>query len=160
MLKPYRIRFDDDLKVYVFTTTNRVTYHITLFDRRELVQDYPHLKVRVLEFSFYPSKPQVRTNDPRVEVTIIHLLNDIFKKNENVLLVVYESTDGKHKARQILFEKWYKRNTTQLLEKVNFALHMPDLDIKGMFLFRKDHPQRDEILKVTKEIKDELQSYK
>ncbi len=160
MLRSYNLHFDEVEKIYFFSTDNRINYRVLLTERKELVSDYPELDLRVIELTFYPDREIKTVADPRIEATITHLLKDVFSKIENALLIVYDSSDGKHRARKILFEKWFKRNTDSNLEKINFEIESVDVDIKGMFLFRKDHPQHDLVFNVVKELKDEMQSYK
>jgi hypothetical protein len=160
LLRSYNLHFDEVEKIYFFSTDNRINYRVLLTERKELVSDYPELDLRVIELTFYPDREIKTVADPRIEATITHLLKDVFSKIENALLIVYDSSDGKHRARKILFEKWFKRNTDSNLEKINFEIESVDVDIKGMFLFRKDHPQHDLVFNVVKELKDEMQSYK
>jgi hypothetical protein len=147
---------------YVFETDYGISYEIRLQTRSELISAYPHINLNVFEFSFAPANNAVPVSDDRIEPTIIHFLSVYFGKQTNALVVVYESLDGRHNARHLLFSKWLNRHTSEnYLERVGFAIHMDEsLDIKGLFLFRADHPQHDEILKIVDSIIKDMQSLK
>ena len=162
MKNSYNVFFVEEQGCYVFVTEHQITYEIRLEKRPELMDGYPNIQLNLIELSFAPVNTQKPTADKRIEATIIQFLSEYFSEQTNALVVVYESLDSKQEGRHLLFAKWFARNTPEdYLEKVNFSINMYDgLDVKGLFIFRADHPQHDEILKMVDAIVKDMQSLK
>ena len=162
MKHPYKIICDRANKSYHFVTDGNITYRILLDNRNAFISDYPELQLNVYEFSFYPEENIKRTKDERVEITIAHFFEDFFEEKENSLVVIYDSIDGKQEARQLLFTRWLKKlDKEELLKDIPFTIsYSPKEYSKGMFLFREDHPQCEEIVEVVEELILYLQSFK
>jgi hypothetical protein len=46
--------------------------------------------------------------DPRVGATVMSLLSDFFEKNNDIIIYVADSKDGRHQQRQNKFIRWAK----------------------------------------------------
>lgn len=162
MLSPYSISFDPKEKDYFFDTDNNIRYRLVIYHRPELLQDYDDVNLMVYELSFFPEK-KVKTNkDSRIEATIIAYLKDFFEREENALIVVYDSLDGRQHIRNVLFKRWLsKYDPTGILEQFDFKIELlKDKALEGQFLFRADHPQHDDIVEIVTTVIAELQSLK
>lgn len=162
MKHPYKIICDKANKRYHFVTDQKITYRILLDNRNAFISDYPNLQLNVYEFSFYPDENLKAPKDERIEITIAYFFEDFFGEKENSLVMIYDSIDGRHKARQLLFTRWLKKlDKEHLLKDISFTIsYSPKEYSKGMFLFREDHPQCEEIIEVVEELILYLQSYK
>ncbi len=162
MPSPYSISFDPNEKDYFFDTDNHIRYRLIVFHRPELLQDYDSIRLNVFELSFFPDNNIKPPKDVRVEATIIAYLKDFFAKQENALIVVYDSLDGRQHIRNALFKRWLiKYDVLGELEYFDFKIELlKNKLLEGQFLFRTDHPQHDEIIEVVRMIITELQSLK
>ena len=50
------------------------------------------------------------STDARIQITIDYVLSRFFENNTDAVLVVMYSSDGKHLARERLFDKWYYKS--------------------------------------------------
>lgn len=162
MSKAYALRYIQEKGCYVFETEHGLVYEIVLTDRAELIEAYPQINLFVFELGFAPVNSGKTIADTRIEPTIIQFVSDYFAKQTNALVIIYESLDGKQQARSVLFNKWINRNTAEInLEKISFSINMyEDLDMKGLFIFRADHPQYNDILQMVDDIIKDMQSLK
>ncbi|MFN4146736.1 MAG: DUF6169 family protein [Runella sp.] len=62
-----------------------------------------------------------RTTRQKIPATILSFLADFFRNQNNVLIYVCESLDGRQLARKKIFDKWFKKYATEDLEQYDFT---------------------------------------
>ena len=162
MKESYKVTYVLEDDSYVFITENQITYEIRLESRKELLEDYPSVNLTLVELAFAPRENQKPVADSKIATTIVEFIKEYFENQQKVMVVIYETLDGKHLAKSLLFNKWLTKNNDQtFMAKVNFSLRMHQgLEVKGLFLFRADHPQHQEILEMVSAIVTDMQSLK
>lgn len=85
-------------------------------------------------------------------MTIATVLIEFFQKNENSMLMVCDSTDGKEEKRRNLFERWYNIYNNQSIIKLDAALENEDYKLYvSMFIHRKN-PELRELISAFNEL--------
>jgi len=111
---PYKITEQED--GFVFETDFGLSYKITFLKHNA----FDDLGFSSYEFGFYPVGEEKRFKDQRIEDTIIFALDDFFQKNPDcIILYVCDSLDNRARERTILFDRWYKKYTSDTFAKLN-----------------------------------------
>ena len=84
--------------------------------------------------------------DARVQATIEHILSLFFENNTDAVLVVLDTSDGKHFARKRLFDKWYCKSEKMFVEKHEASLNTGSIEIVATLFVEKDNPFKRNIL--------------
>ncbi|WP_288953527.1 DUF6169 family protein [uncultured Prevotella sp.] len=95
----------------------------------------------------YPEDKRYHRKDHKVRNTILTILSLFFKNNENALVAVFDSSDGRQLVRHRLFSQWYEefgRKDYCMLSDCFQIEHETDY---AMALFHRDHPGKDELTK-------------
>ena len=119
MLVPYSWNYQDD--AYIFKTENGLEYK-AYFMPYEQIPDSP---VRIFQFSFEEVNNNSAPYDPRIELTIVHFLQEFFIRYDDALLLITDNTDLRAKQRRRLFERWYHHADSQL------AKHLVTIEAYG-----------------------------
>lgn len=48
--------------------------------------------------------------DPKIEITVLAIIDEFFRSNQHVLLYVCDTSDGKEGGRNRLFLRWFERH--------------------------------------------------
>ena len=162
MEKSYDFLFLKEQGYYVFKTDYGLTYFIKIEPRSELIDSYTNISLNLVEFAFEIDENQKPVADARIESTIVRFVKEYFGIEKNAMVMLFETLDGKHNARDLLFKKWLtKNNLDNFLATINFSIQMhQELEVRGLFLFRADHPQHQEIIEMANAIVIDMQSLK
>ena len=146
---PYHIVQTDDL-AYKFITQSGVVYTAYFIDISETFgADH------VYTFSFDAAGKPV--NDERIRCTVVKILDDFFRENQNSLIVVCETCDKKENARFRLFKKWYQQTDNHDIEKVDVTIDLEDYNFRSSLLLPREHPHYQNIKNIYDEwIKEEM----
>ena len=111
---------------------------------------YPTVNER-LEYDFRMFNiEQVRKGktsvDKRIQTTIEYVLSLFFENNADAVLVVLDSSDGKHLARKRLFDKWYNQSNKSTIEKYEAACITEEIEIITTLFVEKNNPFKNFIL--------------
>ena len=155
-LRPYNITVHSDTGFYTFQTDQNIEYSCHFSNVMAMLPPLLGIyDIEVRDFLFYPYDPEPnirKKQDPRVAVTIRHLLsNHFFIKPERVIVYTCDDSDGSVRGfcRQKLFNNWYKELNDVLIR------HELEVDIErdfgvettyGGVIIRNDFPY-PEILK-------------
>lgn len=77
-------------------------------------------------------------NDKRVRNTIVKLLAEFFKHNEQALIVVLDVLDGKQEARKRLFDQWFNMFNNGVLKRLEAPCNIEGEETYAMLYFRVD----------------------
>ena len=69
--------------------------------------------------------------DPKVEATILAIIDEFFRSNLKVLLYMCDTSDGREESRNRLFLNWFERHA----EKNRFTICQAHAEIEGEKLF-------------------------
>lgn len=70
-------------------------------------------------------------HDPKVEATILAIIDEFFCSNQEVLLYMCDTSDGREESRNRLFLTWFERYA----EKHRFTICQAHAEIEGEGLF-------------------------
>jgi hypothetical protein len=51
-------------------------------------------------------------HDPKIEQTVLAIIDEFFRSNQHVLLYICDTSDGKESGRNRLFLRWFERHAT------------------------------------------------
>jgi len=111
---------------------------------------YPTLSER-LEYVLYMFNiEQVKKGktsvDARIQVTIEYILSLFFENNTDAIVVVLDSSDGKHWARKRLFDKWYYQTKKLSIEKYEASCKTEEIEIVATLFVEKNNPFKNIVL--------------
>jgi hypothetical protein len=84
--------------------------------------------------------------DARIRITIEYILALFFENNTDAVLVVMDSSDGKHPARKRLFDKWYHQSGKLSIEKYEASCNTEEIEIVTTLFVEKNNPFKNIIL--------------
>lgn len=51
-------------------------------------------------------------HDPKIEATVLAIIEEFFRSNQHVLLYICDTSDGKESSRSRLFLRWFERHAS------------------------------------------------
>ena len=99
---PYQITIAED-GGYDFITSQGIHYTV-YFDI-----DQPLGGCETFQFIIQKVEHQRSSHDPKVEQTILTIVDQFFRENLNVLLYICDDSDGREANRNRLFLAWFKK---------------------------------------------------
>jgi hypothetical protein len=148
MLLPYSISIDET-GIATFTADNKAIYKALFVG---IPSPEPQLEGLIFDFTFERDaskcgNPKHPGHDGRVRPTLEKIINRFFElAPDGILYFSCDSTDGRHRERLSIFDKWYTPHQAEVT-KVPFCIpggeadsgeELPDT-IGGAF-FLKSHP--------------------
>ena len=124
MLHPYSYKLEDGL-YYTFTTKDGIVYHAYFLSVSAFYPELPN----TFTFNIEPvdSYAQAKHSlDIRIQHTVVAILQEFFKNNENCMLMVCDSVDGKERKRRDMFNRWFENNKDERIEKFDASLESHD----------------------------------
>jgi hypothetical protein len=104
---PYQVSLIEG--TYQFTTRNEIEYVCTFTDVTENFDDFDTKNCRILMFNLTNRSENKRPPlDGRVGATVIRIILEFFSANDNVLIYVADTKDGRHEKRRQRFDKWLR----------------------------------------------------
>lgn len=127
---------------YVFTSRDGIKYHATFYPVSVF---YPEL-VNTFSFSIEPEDKKAHPLDARIAATIIHILKRFFANNENAMIMVCDSTDGKERKRRMLFDRWFDKFADEHILKYDASAPLNEYQLYLSIYFTKDNPNKTQLL--------------
>ena len=126
---------------YFFETDYGVKYMIFFGD------DAPIWKSGAYTFDIQNTNQKTSPNDPKVKGTIISIVEDFFRNNEDILLYICETGDNKQAMRNRLFVRWFNEYSFQK----NFILRTAsikdgDQENFAAIIVQRSHPDLESII--------------
>jgi hypothetical protein len=128
---------------YRFETDFGFVYELTFLR-------YPTLSERSEYVLYMFNIEQVRkgktSTDARIQITIEYVLSLFFEENTDAVVVVMDTSDGKHLARKRLFDKWYHQTKKLSIEKYEASCNTEEIEIVTALFVEKNNPFKNIIL--------------
>lgn len=120
---PYEILLMDG--DFTFCTDLNIHYSISFTEEMELggCSSY-QIIIRKIEDTHSP-------HDPKVEATILAIVNEFFRSNLEILLYLCDATDGREASRNRLFMRWFEKNA----EPGRFTIKQAHTEIEGQGIY-------------------------
>ena len=94
---------------YQFVTKNDIQYVCTFADITENFDELDTKNCRILMFNLTnKSIGTLPPLDSRVGVTVTWILSEFFKGNDDVIIYVADTKDGRHEKRRQRFDRWLR----------------------------------------------------
>lgn len=134
---------------FVFHTRANVVYYVSFKEDMEIagLDSYQFIIERKSEKQGY---------DTDVKDSIIAIINEFFTQNNDILLYICDTSDGREATRNRLFIRWFKETDCKNMFEIKTAEAI--VEGEGMFfaiIFKKSNPRYTDI---TKEF-DEASAY-
>lgn len=110
---------------FAFQTGAGIHYEITF------KEDNPIGGCETWQFIIDKVDSQHQAHDPKVEHTILTILDEFFIEHLDVLLYLCDTSDDRQAGRNRLFLTWFKRNA----EPSRFTIHTADTIVEGMHIY-------------------------
>lgn len=140
---PYQVsKIADDMHVAFFTDYG--VQYIAGFDKDDTTMPI----TETYQFSIINFNNKKSPRDPKVRETIIAVVEDFFVENQEVMLYICETGDGKQSLRSRLFEYWfnhYKQGWNVMLLSTSVRDEEGILNYAAIII-RTDHPRLKEIV--------------
>ena len=90
--------------------------------------------------------------DARIAVTIVTILKRFFENNENAMIMICDTLDGKEAKRRKLFDRWFKLYNNGTLEKFDAAASTTEYEIFISIYFTKSNPNRKQLIEAFRDL--------
>lgn len=142
LLHPYEFVRESDTD-YTFTTDEGIVYRAYFIDYSD---QFPALE-HIYSFNIEPEETRaIHPIDIRIAHTVVSILTKFFQSNENAMLMVCDSTDGKEYKRKLLFERWYQHYKSGDIVKYDASLDTGDYMLYVSLFLRSTNPNYRQIV--------------
>lgn len=138
---PYKYEVVDSL-YYVFVNDDGIkyqTYFTPMYDY------YPDL-VGTYSFCIEPEKRTPHKMDRRIASTVVEILRNFFANNNNAMIMVCDTLDGKEMKRRKLFDRWFMQYTDGNILKYDGSAQTDDYTLYISIYFNKQNPHRNQLV--------------
>lgn len=90
---------------FIFKTDYGIHYRVS-FDKEDIVLGNCETYQLILQNVENVRMP----HDPKVELTVLAIINEFFRANQYVLLYICDTSDGKEGSRNRLFLYWFEKH--------------------------------------------------
>lgn len=138
MASPYKVEKLNDY-AFVFHTQTNVVYYVSFKQDMEIagLDSYQFIIERKSEKQGY---------DADVKESIIAIINEFFAQNNDILLYICDTSDGREAIRNRLFIRWFMESDIDNMLEIKTANAI--VEGEGMFfaiIFKKSNPRYAEI---------------
>lgn len=149
---PYNVTISDN-STYQFITEGGILY-VAYFI---CCSHYAPELTNTFMFNF-ENEGAARTIDLRVRETIVYIIDEFFKNNQNSIIYICDSLDGRELARKRLFDQWYityKQDRNYILRE-EISEKGEHYNLCASLLFHSSNPDKAGLLRSFNELKHML----
>ena len=106
---------------YIFETQNSIHYTISF------EEETPIGGCGTFQFIIEKMEQVRSAHDPKVEQTILAIIDEFFVEHQNVLLYMCDDSDGREANRNRLFLFWFKKNA----DPARFTIRAANATVEG-----------------------------
>lgn len=128
---------------YSFVNRDGINYHLYFTPISSL---YPDL-VNTYSFSIEREGTNPHPLDRRIAATVVDVLRRFFQNVENAMIMVCDSTDGKHHRRRNLFDRWFHYYNDGTLTAINAEVGEGDYELLLSIYFKKTNSYKQQLIK-------------
>lgn len=136
---PYRLVLSDS-NVLRFITDHGLVYEIGF------AEDYTFMEENLYQFFISELTGNHYAPDSKIKSTVWAVLEEFFQQNENVVIYICDTSDGKQAIRNRLFQKWY--NDFEDRDEYAFMSGVAEYEGVGYFasaIAAKSNPNIEEV---------------
>ena len=147
LLRPFDFKKVDEL-YYTFISRDGITYNVFFSPLQEI---YPKL-INTYSFSIEREDKNAHPIDARIAVTVATILKRFFENNENAMIMICDTLDGKEAKRRKLFDRWYKRFNDGSLEKYDASASTAEYELFISIYFTRTNPNRRQLIEAFRDL--------
>ena len=140
LLSPFEIneveKFD-----YTFISRDGIKYRVFFSPLQEF---YPLLP-NTYSFSIEPEDRRPHPLDRRIAVTVVSILERFFENDENAMIMICDTLDGKERKRRKLFDRWFKMFNNGRLIKMDAAGSVDQYELFLSIYFTATNPHKEQL---------------
>lgn len=140
LLNPFEIseveRFD-----YSFVSRDGIKYRVFFSPLQECYPELPN----TYSFSIEPEDRTPHPFDRRIAMTVVAILERFFRNNENAMIMICDTLDGKERKRRKLFDRWFKMYNDGRLIKMDAAGSVDQYELFLSIYFTKTNPNKEQL---------------
>jgi hypothetical protein len=130
---------------YTFTTETGISYHVAFIDYSIILDvDFPVYMLSI-ERDVLPTKGMSKF-DCRTQNTILYILNEFFSHNQNAIISIYDSMDGRQESRRRLFNRWYNEYNSIGLVKIERDVKTGDYLTTATLLYSSSNKKEKNLI--------------
>ena len=141
LLLPYDFHTVDGL-YYRFVNRDGIPYNVYFSPIYDVYPQFP----ATYSFSIEPEDSRPHSIDRRIAVTVVDILRKFFMREENAMIMICDSTDGKEHKRRMLFDYWFQLYNDGSISKVDASAETPDYNMYLSLYFRHDNPNKRQLI--------------
>ena len=147
LLSPFEI---NEVEPYDYTFVSKfgIKYRVFFSPMEEL---YPQL-INTYSFSIERESNSPHPMDARIAVTIVAILRRFFENNENAMIMICDTLDGKEAKRRKLFDRWYKLYNDGTLDKLDASASTADYELFISIYFTRNNPHRKDLIQAFRDL--------
>ena len=127
---------------YSFISRDGIKYRVFFYP---LFEYYPQF-VNTYSFSIEPEDGRPHPIDVRIALTVVEILKRFFEKNDQAMIMVCDSLDGKEEKRRKLFDRWFVQYSDGTITKVDGAAHGEGMNLFASLYFKNTNPNRHRLV--------------
>ena len=138
---PNHYNVEESENGYTFTTNYGNVYLLT-FLNYSIMNDASEYNV----FTFNIDRIHFKSSrkDQKIESTILFVLNNFFSRNNDALVLILDSIDGKQQSRNRLFNRWFNGIEGEI-HKESYSYMIDEIEVITSLLVGKSNPYINEI---------------
>lgn len=166
MQSHYNYLFDNITNTYNFLTKNNILYRIAFIVDETFSaisgEEIPNIFQLIVEKANHGIEPF----DAKVSKTIEDIIERFFQNTENSLVFVCSEADDKAKARNKIFDRWYKNSKYKnLIVKIDnlLRINISKTEVQKLytsFMFHKENSSYEKLIEIYHQIEDTLNEEK
>jgi Zn-dependent oligopeptidase len=162
----YNYVFDNITNTYNFTTKNNILYRVAFVVDQTFSTISGEEIPNVFQIVIEKANEEIEPLDTKVSTTIENIIERFFERIENSLIYICYDVDKKARARQDVFERWYKKSDAkEKIIKIDKVIEIvinksTKQKLFTAFLFHKKNPDCKKLLEIYNRIEEVLNAEK
>lgn len=140
LLNPFEIneveKFD-----YTFVSRDGIKYRVFFSPLQDYYPELPN----TYSFSIEPEDRTPHPFDRRIAMTVVAILERFFQNDENAMIMICDTLDGKERKRRKLFDRWFKMFNNGRLIKMDAAGSVDQYELFLSIYFTKTNPNKEQL---------------
>lgn len=128
---------------YTFTSRDGIPYNIYFIPLQDV---YPEF-INTYSFSIEAEDTRPHPIDRRIALTVVDILKHFFENDENAMVMVCDSHDGRQLKRRNLFDRWFNFYNDGTLDMVNASKCEKDYELFMTLYYKHTNPYKAQLLR-------------
>ena len=127
---------------FIFVTTQGIHYRVS-FGKEDIILG----GCEVYQLILQRAELNAVGHDPKIESTVLAIIDEFFRSNSHVLLYICDTSDGKEDGRNRLFLRWFDRHAEPGRFTIRTAhAKVEEETIYAAIIVDNKNPQKDQII--------------